>query len=55
MYELQTPPRSHVAVEHADALLDAGFGYEWVVMVVVRRAWPRKLENDFESRLEGGG
>jgi hypothetical protein len=56
MYELRTPPGSHVVVEHVDALLAAGFGYEWVVlvMVVVRGAWPRKLENDFESRLEGG-
>jgi hypothetical protein len=32
------------------ALLAAGFGFEWVVMVVVMGAWPMKLENDLPKR-----
>jgi hypothetical protein len=33
-----------------DALLATGFGPEWVVMVVVTGAGPRKLENDLPKR-----
>jgi hypothetical protein len=32
------------------ALLAAGFGSEWVVMVVVMGAGPRKLESDLSKR-----
>jgi hypothetical protein len=32
------------------ALLAAGFGSEWVVMVVVMGARPRKLESDLPKR-----
>jgi hypothetical protein len=32
------------------ALLAAGFGSEWVVMVVVMGAGPRKLESDLPKR-----
>jgi hypothetical protein len=33
-----------------DALLAAGFGSEWVVMVVVMGAGPRKLESDLPKQ-----
>ena len=32
------------------ALLSDGFGFEWVVMVVVMGAGPRKLESDLPKR-----
>jgi hypothetical protein len=44
------PPENHVAVVHVGALLAAGFGFEWVVMVVVMGAGPRKLESDLPKR-----
>jgi hypothetical protein len=50
LYKLRTPPGSRAVVEHAGALLAAGFGYEWVVMVVVTGAGLRKLENDLPKR-----
>jgi hypothetical protein len=34
----------------AGALLAAGFGSEWVVMVAVMEAGPRKLESDLPKR-----
>jgi hypothetical protein len=34
----------------AGALLAAGFGSEWVVMVAVMGAGPRKLESDLPKR-----
>ena len=45
MCELRIPPENHAAAAHVGALLAAGFGFEWVVMVVVMGAEPRKLEN----------
>jgi hypothetical protein len=35
---------------HVGALLAAGFESEWVVMVVVMGAGPRKLESDLPKR-----
>jgi hypothetical protein len=35
---------------HVGALLAAGFGSEWVVMVVVMGVGPRKLESDLPKR-----
>jgi hypothetical protein len=35
---------------HVGALLAAGFRSEWVVMVVVMGAGPRKLESDLPKR-----
>jgi hypothetical protein len=41
-YEFPTPPGSCAIVKHAGALLAAGFGYEWVVMVVVTGSWAQE-------------
>jgi hypothetical protein len=35
---------------HVGALLVVGFGSEWVVMVAVMGAGPRKLESDLPKR-----
>jgi hypothetical protein len=48
--ELRIPPENHVAAVRVGALLAAGFGSEWVVMVVVMGARPRKLESDLPKR-----
>jgi hypothetical protein len=48
--ELRIPPESHVVAVRVGALLAAGFGSEWVVMLVVMGAGPRKLESDLPKR-----
>jgi hypothetical protein len=50
MYKLRIPPENHTAAVHVGALLAAGFVSEWVVMVVVMGAGPRKLESDLSKR-----
>jgi hypothetical protein len=47
---LRTPPGSRAVVGCADALLAAGFGCEYVAMVVVMGAGPRKLVNDLPKQ-----
>jgi hypothetical protein len=47
---LQIPPENHVVVVRVGALLAAGLGSEWVVIVVVTGAKPRKLESDLSKR-----
>jgi hypothetical protein len=48
--ELRIPPKNHAAAVRMGALLAAGFGSEWVVMVVVMGAGPKKLESDLPKR-----
>jgi hypothetical protein len=44
------PPENHAVAMRVGALLAVGFGSEWVVMVVVMGAGPRKLECDLPKR-----